>query len=70
MSGRLVTTREAADQLGVPVHVIYGWARRRSGRRRITPAGRRGRESLWDVDQLLDAERDTRKRRKMLSRTR
>ncbi|MGW4641820.1 GIY-YIG nuclease family protein [Sphaerisporangium sp. NPDC004334] len=53
----LVSTREAAEDLGVPDWVIRKWA----SDGRLPPHGTRGRETLYRLDDVINAETNRRK---------
>jgi hypothetical protein len=56
----LVTTREAAREAGVTAPTIRKWA----SEGRLTPAGTRGRETLYRLTDVFDAERRSSLRRR------
>ena len=55
---RLVTTREVADYLGIPVQTIYRWASRGDGPTRLR-VGRYVRYRKADVERWLSAREIT-----------
>jgi excisionase family DNA binding protein len=52
--GKLLTTHELADYLGIPVQTVYAWAARGTGPERVK-VGRYTRYRMSSIDTWLDA---------------
>jgi excisionase family DNA binding protein len=53
--GKLLTTRELADYLGIPVQTVYAWAARGTGPERVK-VGRYTRYRMSSIDVWLNAQ--------------